>query len=362
MIDIKKKNLYIIHKESALPTVERVIQMKVTIYDVADLSGYSITTVSKVINDNPDVSKKAKTKVLDAINQLGYLPSSSARALATSKSQMIGVVFTENLEIGLAHPFFGPVIESFRKFVDLYNYDLLFVSRNIKEEEDYVNQLIRRGVDGIIVFSTDTEISNTSIYQNLNIPTVFVDMNFEDNSVVYSDNRQGVISAIDYLVSLGHHKIAHIHGERNIFTSEERIKGFNLALDKHQLEVPEEYIRNGGYYSFEGGRTAMMRLMNLAEPPTAVFASGDKMAIGAIQAIKEAGKSVPDDFSIIGFDDIEIAQFMEPALTTIAQDKEMIGRQAGKMLIECIQSDGKTYSTNVIPVKLVKRDSVAKIK
>src|SRR5699024_8317911 len=98
----------------------------------------------------------------------------------------------------------------------LYNYDLLFVSRNIKEEEDYVNQLIRRGVDGIIVFSTDTEISNTSIYQNLNIPTVFVDMNFEDNSVVYSDNRQGVISAIDYLVSLGHHKIAHIHGERNI--------------------------------------------------------------------------------------------------------------------------------------------------
>lgn len=332
-----------------------------TIYDIARLSGYSITTVSKVINDNPNVSRKAKTKVLAAVEELSYLPSSSARALATNKSQMIGVVFTENLEIGLAHPFFGPVIESFRKFVDLYNYDLLFVSRNIEKEEDYVNQLIRRGVDGIIVFSTDTEISNTSIYQELKIPTVFIDMNFENSNVVYSNNQQGVSLAIDHLVAMGHQKIAHIHGEREIFTSEERIKGFNSVIEKHNLVIPEEYIQNGGYFSVEGGRAAMMRILKLKTQPTAIFSSGDKMAIGAVQAIKEIGKSVPEDYSIIGFDDIDSVRYMDPPLTTIAQDKELIGRQAGKMLIENIQNDKLSYSSNVIPVKLIKRESVAKI-
>lgn len=336
--------------------------MKATIYDIAELSGYSISTVSKVINNNPNVSDKAKTKVLDAINQLAYLPSSSARALATNKSQMIGVVFTEDLGVGLAHPFFGPVIESFRKFVDLYNYDLLFVSRNIKEEKDYVNQLIRRGVDGIIVFSTDTEKSSTSVYQNFKIPTVFIDMNFKNSNVVYSDNLQGVRLAVDHLVSLGHEKIAHIHGEREIFTSEERIKGFNLAMKEHNLKLPEEYTANGGYYSIEGGRSAMMRLLKLEKQPTAVFVSGDKMAIGAIQAIKEVGKSVPEDYSIIGYDDIEIVKYIEPALTTIAQDKESIGRQAGKMLVDNIQNDDAPYSAKIIPVRLVKRESVARPK
>src|SRR5699024_8267009 len=121
--------------------------------------------------------------------------------------------------------------------------------------------------------------------------------------------------------------------------SEERIKGFNLAMNEHNLNLPEEYIENGGYYSIEGGRTAMMKLLKLDDQPTAVFVSGDKIAIGAIQAIKEVGKSVPEDYSIIGYDDIEIVQYIEPALTTIAQDKESIGRKAGKMLGENNQND-----------------------
>lgn len=333
-----------------------------TIYDVAKEAGFSISTVSKVLNNSTNVSDRARKKVLEAIGTLGYVPSSSARTLATKKSNMIGVVFSENLGVGMAHPFFGPVIEGFRKFVDMYNYDLLFVSRSIKGEENYTDQLIRRGVDGIVVFSTDSDRSDLEIYRELGIPCVFIDMDVSDFNSVYSDNYQGAVIAVDHLVALGHQKIAHIHGESTGFIGIERMRGFNDAVSAHHLDIPETYIVNGGYYSTDGGRTAMMKLLRLEEPPTAVFVSGDQMAIGAIQAVKEYGLRVPEDISIVGFDDIEIAKYMEPALTTIAQDKEKIGQQAGALAIESILNPDRLPVKKTIPVRLIKRATTAEPK
>ncbi|MGP6146418.1 LacI family DNA-binding transcriptional regulator [Jeotgalibaca sp. A122] len=330
-----------------------------TIYDVAKEAGYSISTVSKVLNNSTNVSERARKKVQQAITALGYVPSSSARTLATKKSQMIGVVFSENLGVGMAHPFFGPVIEGFRQFVDIYNYDLLFVSRSIKGEENYTDQLIRRGVDGIVIFSTDSDRSDLQIYRELGIPCIFIDTDVHEFNSVFSDNYQGAKMAVAHLVGLGHKKIAHIHGESSGFVGQERMRGFMEAVKENHLHLPPAYSVNGGFYSADGGRSAMMELLRLPEPPTAVFVSGDQMAIGAIQAIKEYGLRVPDDISVVGFDDIEIAKYMEPALTTVAQDKEKIGQQAGVIVIDSIMTPDRLPVRKVIPVRLIKRATTA---
>ena len=130
-----------------------------------------------------------------------------------------------------------------------------------------------------------------------------------------------------------------------------------MAIEKHQLTIPANYLVDGGYFTYEGGRVAMMKLLTLADPPSAVFVSGDEMAIGAIKAVKEAGLRVPEDISIIGFDDISMAKYTDPALTTIRQDTDRIGRQAAVLLLDEIDGDTKKYQSKVIPVSLVKRDS-----
>ncbi len=328
----------------------------VTIYDVAKKSGYSITTVSKVLNNYPNVSDKAKEKVEMVVKELGYMPNSSARTLATKKSKMIGVVFSEDSDVGITHPFFSAVFESFKKQLELYNYDMLFVSRNIENNQNYYNHLKNRGVDGVIVVVADSDEVEKELMGS-DIPVVFIDTLIENTNVVFSDNLHGSMIAVDHLYELGHRKIAHITGKPTLFTAMERIQGFQLAIEKYQLRIPASYIVDGGYFSYEGGRLAMMKLLTLADPPSAVFVSGDEMAIGAIKAIKEAGLRVPEDISIIGFDDISIAKYTDPPLTTIRQDTDRIGRQAAVLLLDEIDGGSKSYQSKVIPVSLVKRDS-----
>lgn len=328
-----------------------------TIYDVAKKSGYSITTVSKVLNNHPNVSKKAKKKVLQAVEELGYIPYSSARTLATKKSNMIGVVFSEAMDVGMTHPFFSEVIESFKKQVELYQYDLLFVSRNIDSHQNYHDHLKHRGVDGVIVLNLHSGDQELEIFKNSKLPAVFIDTNIENANIVYSDNLLGCSLAIDYLYELGHRKIAHIAGSTSTFTGSERLLGFKKSIKKYNLMIPESYIVDGGYFSYEGGRTAMLKLLSLTDRPTAVFVSGDEMAFGAIQTCKELNVRVPEDISIIGFDDISLAKHIDPSLTTIRQDKDRIGRQAAILLLDEINGNSRSNRKNIIPVRLIKRES-----
>ncbi|MCH1624549.1 LacI family DNA-binding transcriptional regulator [Ferdinandcohnia quinoae] len=331
-----------------------------TIYDIAKKTGYSITTVSKVLNNYENVSEKAKQKVLAVVEEVGYTPNSSARTLATNKSWMIGVVFAEHLDVGVAHPFFSEVIESFKKHMELYNYDLLFVPRNMGLKEDTYKHLKRRGVDGVVVIQSLGE--ETLDFAEFNMPTVFIDMPEKGANAVVSDNKKGSELAVDYLYGLGHRKIAHISGAQTMFTAVERTNGFQMAIKKYGLNIPSSYIVDGGYYSYEGGREAMLRLLSLPEQPTAVFVSGDEMAVGAMKVIKEEGLRVPEDISIIGFDDIPLAKHIDPPLTTIKQDKELIGRQSAVLLLDEINGVLKNRNGKVIPVQLIKRHSCRRVK
>ncbi|WP_417899135.1 LacI family DNA-binding transcriptional regulator [Bacillus haimaensis] len=329
-----------------------------TIYDIAKKTGFSITTVSKVLNNYTDVSDKTKKKVLAAVEEMGYFPNSHARTLTTKKSWTIGVVFMESLGGGMKHPFFNAVIESFKQRAEQFGYDMLFVSRNIQnEKKSYLDHFQYRGVDGVVIVCSVVDDPEVKKLMESNVPTVVIDMHSTKSSVVYSDNSHGSVLAFDYLYALGHRKIAHIFGHQETFAGTERLKGFLRAAEKHNLEIPKSYIVSGEYFSIKGGEQAMHTLLSLEDPPTAVYAAGDNMALGAMKAIRAKGLKVPEDISVVGFDDIEIAKHLTPALTTIRQDMELIGSQAADVLLSQINEKRKTSVAITIPVELLERDS-----
>lgn len=332
-----------------------------TIYDIAKKTGFSITTVSKVLNNYSDVNKNTRKLILDAVKELDYHPSSSARTLTTKKSWTIGVVFIE--EYGIEHPFFNAIIESFRKTVEKSGYDLLFTSNQIgNESKTYIDHFQYRGVDGVVIFCSANGDPDIEKLTSSTIPTVLIDLDSRDSSVVYSDNEYGSQLAVDYLHSLGHERIAHIAGDQKLYAAGKRLNGFLNAIKGHNLEVPDEYIVDGGYFKYEGGQEAMKKLLALDVLPTAVFVAGDIMALGAISEIRKKGLDVPKDISVIGYDDLKMVEYTTPALTTIRQDTGLIGRTAANLLIEQINTKTKQSMSVKIPVRLIERDSCRSIK
>ncbi|MEK3854029.1 LacI family DNA-binding transcriptional regulator [Cytobacillus sp. FSL H8-0458] len=335
----------------------------VTIYDLAKKTGFSSTTVSKALNNYSDVSEKTKKKILEAAAEMGYLPNAHAQSLSTKKSWTIGVMFAEDNEVGMKHPFFNAIIESFRKFVEREGYDLIFASRNLrKRDTSYLEHFLYRGVDGIVVICSDPHDPQVQEMINSHLPIVVIDMTDQNCSVVYSDNIEGGRLAVNYFHSLGHDRIAHISGDPGIDAGAQRIKGFKKAMKELNLPIREEFMVNGGFFSIKEGREAMNKLLSLEEKPTAVFVSGDHMAIGAMEAIKEKGLRVPEDISIIGYDDIEMAAYVSPKLTTVKQDTDRIGEAAGQLLVSQMDQKKKLLTKEVIPVELIIRESCTSIK
>ncbi|WP_335869527.1 LacI family DNA-binding transcriptional regulator [Bacillus sp. 2205SS5-2] len=334
----------------------------VTIYDIAKKTGFSVTTVSKAINNYSDVSEKTKKLILEAVEEMKYFPNSSARTLTTKKSWTIGVIFVESLGIGIKHPFFNEVIESFKQSVEVFDYDLLFASRNLpKHNKSYLDHFRYRGVDGVVVVCSNVEDKQVQELMKDAIPSVVIDLNSQTSSVVFSDNVTGSQLAVDYLYSLGHRKIAHIAGHEKTFAGQQRLKGYIESMKSLSLDVQEEYIVNGDYFSQEGGYRAMKKLLKLESRPTAIYASSDSIAIGAIEAIKDIGLDVPHDFSIIGFDDIALAQHVSPSLTTIKQQTDIIGQKAADLLLQQINQKEKVIEQIQVPVKLMVRNSCKRI-
>ena len=334
-----------------------------TIYDLAKKTGFSITTVSKALNNYKDVSDKTRAKILQAAAEMDYLPNAHAQSLSTKKSWAIGVMFSEANEVGMKHPFFNGIIESFRHATEEHGYDLIFASRNLRNRDmSYLEHFKHRAVDGIVVICSDRMDEQVQELMQSDIPIVVVDMDSANCSVVYSDNTAGARLAVEYLYELGHRAIAHIAGDSSIDAGAARVKGYELAMQALDLPIPPEYLVNAGFFSVEEGKQAMEQLLELSSPPTAVFVAGDQMAIGAIEAVHEHGLQVPEDISIIGYDDIEMIKYITPKLTTIRQDTDEIGEAAAELLIEQMTAKERRTERRVIPVRLIERASCAPVK
>ncbi|MNW37327.1 HTH-type transcriptional repressor PurR [compost metagenome] len=335
----------------------------VTIYDIAKATGLSPTTVSKVFNQYSDVSEKTRRKILEASEQMGYIPNAQARTLTTKRSWMIGVLYIESSGAGLLHPYFGGVIEGFKKVATSKGYDLMFISKHIGGKKGgYLEHCKLRGIDGVVVVLPDYTDPYFKELLDSDIPCVLLDQESDLKSTISSNNMDGSKQAVDYLYGLGHRSIAHISGGTT-YAGEQRLQGYLKAMEQLGLTVLPEHIIQGSYdYTVESGQKAMEQLLSLEHLPTAVFVAGDNLAVGAMLAMKKHGLNVPEDMSIVGYDDIEMAKYLTPALTTIRQNTYALGSRAADMLICSIEGGSEARpQTDQIAVELVVRGSCREV-
>lgn len=331
-----------------------------TIYDIAKKIGMSPTTVSKALNNYSDVSAKTKEKVLRVSKEMGYVPNLTARSLKTNRSYLVGVMFSENIGIGLEHQYFSVVLENFRKKMGAFGYDTIFINKTIGEQEvGYLEHCKYRNVDGVFVITADGDDIDINTFNESHIKCITTDMFIEGLPVVLSENVQGAKDAVEYLYSKGHRKIGHITGPLNTIAGGERHKGFCEQLKELEL-ANTEYIEEARQFTYDDGYAAVNRLLNRVgeEHPTALLVSADIMAMGVIDALKEKGLSIPDDISIIGFDDLEMIRYVTPKLTTIRQNKEMLGMKIAESLYRLINGEELGAVVSRIPVMLIERESV----
>lgn len=330
-----------------------------TIKDVALLAGVSITTVSHVINETRFVSDELRTSVLAAVEELNYRPNVLARSLRRGETKTIGLIVPDN-----SNPFFAEVARIVEDvgFENGYSVILCNSDGNADKEAAYINVLITKQVDGIIFIAAGGKQEHLRELLAQHIPVVVADRDIPQTlaDVVLVNNEQGGYDAARYLITLGHRRVACIAGPSDVSPSADRVHGYRRALRESGIPVAQELIVPGDFRS-QSGETAMAQLLGLDEPPSAVFACNDVMAIGALRAVRNAGLQVPGDVSIIGFDNISSASAVSPALTTIAQPIVELAIQAAQLLISRIQNgqEGRSGQRIVLDTELVVRDSCA---
>ncbi len=326
------------------------------IREIARLSGVSVATVSRVLNDSANVSEDVRERVLGHARRLDYVPSAAARTLVGGRSQLIGVVVnTGSGHPDLKHPFFQDVLVALKDELGAHDYDLLLASK-----QSFLRSALEHRVDGLVLMGVDRNADEVGTVLERQIPTVFVDLQLRGERAGYvtSDNVMGGRLAVEHLAALGHTRIATITGLAHTTPGGDRLRGYRDGLRVHGLPERPEYVREGDFYP-DSGSVQMQALLALPGPPTAVFAASDDMAMGALSAIAQARLSVPGDVSLVGFDDDEVAPLLRPPLTTVRQNKPALGAAAGAALIQLIESEDATPPELVLPVELVVRESSA---
>jgi DNA-binding LacI/PurR family transcriptional regulator len=331
--------------------------MKPTIYDVAQAAGVSIATVSKVINETGRISDKTRKHVFSVMEQLNYQPSMVASALTGKSTYTIGLTLPD-----LANPFFAEIARSVEDRGHEYGFSVFICSTDNDPDKEvkYLSLLTQKRVDGII---SATRIQNDQflrklIQQNIPIALITGEMPTLAVDTVMVDDNLGGFQAGNHLVELGHERIAILVEDMDNMSNRERIRGCKQAIANAGIHFEEQLITTGGF-TVESGQTAMKQLLLLENRPTAVFACNDLLAIGAIRAAREAGMQLPDDLSVVGFDNTILATLIDPPLTTIAQPIQEIGRRAVDLLVQEIKGEKVHKQRVVLMPELLLRKSTA---
>lgn len=336
--------------------------MAVTIKDIAKYAGVSVTTVSRALNGYPDVSEETRERIKKIAEQLNYTPNSIARGLVTNKTHTVGLIVSELIKPGAYHPFFLEVLAGIKAGLKKDKYDLILftVDPESQDATSYEKLCNDRKVEGAIVEGLRLSDPYIEEIKKTQIPTVLIDIPILTDKVGYvsSDNVRAAFEATSYLIKLGHRNIGFINGHNDAAVSFERLEGYKKALEKNNIPYKEEYVVFDDFTQ-EGGYNSFKTLVFEHPEITAVFHASDLMAIGSFKAAKDLGMKVPEDISIVGFDDIELASLISPGLTTIRQDTFKMGYNAAKHLLSIIKGEKPQHI--LIPHKLVIRDSARKI-
>ncbi|KGQ24074.1 substrate-binding domain-containing protein [Gallibacterium anatis] len=329
-----------------------------TMKDIARIAKVSTSTVSHVINNTRYVSDEIREKIMKVVNELNYTPSAVARSLKVKETKTLGMLVTAT-----SNPFFAEVVSGVEQYCNQHHYNLIISSIDGNEQrlQQNIQTLIQKQVDGLLLMYSDTR--HAMVEQlNLNLPIVVMDwwpteLNADK---IYENSEFGAYLATKTLIEQGHKNIAIITGKLDKSLAHNRLLGYQKALQDAHLPINPDWIIES-HFDFEGGVEGMKKLLQITPRPTAVFACSDTIAVGVYQVAWQQGLRIPQDISVIGYDNIMLAQYLTPPLTTIHQPKAELGKLAVETLLERIKSPDLEYKTTMLQPQLIWRTSVAKI-
>jgi len=337
----------------------------ITIYDVAKMAGCSPATVSKAFNNYNGVNALTYQKIMEAAEKLGYMPNTSARALATKKTWLLGVLFSEEVGSGIAHPHYSEILQNFQSRAGEYGYDVTFINNRLGNRPvSYLEHCLYRGVDGVLLAAGAKYTDEIQCVLSSELKCVSVEMIYPGKYTVISDYRMGSMQALEYLYFLGHRKIAHIACPLSSVAGSERYNAYKEFLKSKGLEENPKYFAQAKEFAHEEGSKAAAELLQKCwdDLPTAVFVAYDDIALAAMTTFQAHGFRIPEDLSVIGFDNVKMSEFTTPALTTIEQDRAAIGKKAADILINLIENNTIDEPFQIrIPTKLIVRNSCARV-
>ncbi len=332
--------------------------MKYTISDIAKMANVSKATVSRVINNKPEgVGKETRENILKIIEESGFQPSMVARGLVTKKTKSIGLIITD-----IDNSFYPQLVRGAEDYANKLGYSLFLCNsaNNPEKEKEYIKVFLEKSVDGVILSSSMNETSyHYNILESKNTPLVVLDRCIDGDhydASVFFDNFRGAYIAVNYLINNGHKNIAFISGPKSLVISQNRLRGYRMALEERNIKVKEDIIVEGDF-QFESGYKRAAELIDQGKEFTAIFAGNDLMAIGSIKALKSRNIKIPDQVEIIGFDNVDISRFIEPQLSTIGQPAYEMGVRGAEQLIKLIEGKKIVNKNIILEPELILRET-----
>lgn len=330
----------------------------ITIFDVAREAGVSYSTVSRVVNNFPRVNPETRARVQATMEKLGYVANLQARSLAGGRSGMLGLLVYD-----LESSYMTELVRGVDAEVSALDYDLMLATTHQRRQKEstYVTRLARGLVDGLLIVLPRSLDAYLKELQTLQVPYVLIDYaatSTPQHHAVSATNFQGMQTGVEHLLALGHRRIGFITGRLETDSARTRLAGYKAALNAYHIPIDPTLIGEGDFLE-DTGYICGQQLLDLGTPPTAIVASSDTSAFGVIRAITERGLRVPDDISVMGFDDLPEASYMYPPLTTVRQPVREMGRVATRLLVEAIMTPTMTPRQVLLPTELVVRHSTA---
>jgi DNA-binding LacI/PurR family transcriptional regulator len=336
-----------------------VMTRYVRLRDVAEYAGVSVTTVSNVVRDFPFISAETRDKVQEAIDTLGYSPHVVARGLRSGQTQALAFIVPD-----LPNPYFAEIVAAAEDIAQHYGYTLLVFNSHEDEEREAacIRRATSRWADGLLIAHTTQTRQSPDLWRDLNIPVVAIDRipdHYVGNACALDNLHAGQL-ATEHLIACGHRHIAHIAGPANVRPALDRHEGYRQALAAHGIGW-QRVLHCSPVWGPDDGFRLANQLLDEAERPTALFASNDRVAIGALHALQERSLRVPQDVSLVGVDDIEFSQHLNPPLTTVRQPLEALAQEGVDMLLRLIRGETLAQPTRILQPELVVRRSTAPV-
>ena len=336
--------------------------MSTRLIEIAQKTGFSVSTVSRVLHDQSNkykISDKTKHTIRKTAAALGYRPNNLARGLRLKQTHEIGIVVPD-----ISNPFFATLVKSMAGELRKSGYSIIVCDsdENTAIEQESIQLLLDKRVDGLIVAAVGLENSHLKKFEKNRIAFVSIDRCPADLSVdmVSVDNVRGAYLAVQYLIKEGHQRIAFIQGLPGTHVNKERLRGYTQALTEAAIGVEEKFVVGDDFRTYNGYLETKL-LLKLDDPPTAIFTASDLIALGALEALKEDGRRIPHDIALVTFDDPSFATYLSPALTAVAQPVEKMGEMAVKLLLRRMQTPLGEPRSILLEPHLVIRDSVTRI-